>query len=1124
MASTPTDSKTTTGDSETVVAPSRPTPASFGVRHPVPANLLMWAIIVAGLIFGLSLRREMFPEIRADRALIVAPYPGASPKEIEESVVKKIEDRIADLDEVDEISATIVEGVGTVIVTFQRAVEDLDQAVDEVESAIEQIQDLPDDLERIRVSKFEPTLPVIALSLYGDADERDLKRAARRLEDDLESLPGMGEIILSGVRNDEIRVEVSPETLMRYGLSLPVISDQVTEEMRESPGGALRTGVETVRVRTMGAEERAEAIRDIVIKSDPSGAVVRLDEVADILDGFEDVVVRQRINNRPAVRLTITNENDGDAIKIANLVRSYVAGRTGQPFEPFWNDRWNAALNLFTPPGPSGEPTRVSPRLTAYNLGVARSGDPLPGELVLHNDLAQYIEGRLDLLTRNAKYGAVLVFATLLLFLNLQVAGWVMLGLVISLLGTLAFMAMLGITLNLLTMFGLIIVLGLLVDDAIVVAENIVARHERGEPALVAAVNGAGQIGWPVIATVTSTIAAFIPLGLVEGQIGDFLGALPIVVACALAVSVVEALIILPAHMGHSLAKAERGARTRIGAWFVRLEARRDALINDRIVPAFGRLLEIILHFRYIAAAVALATLIISFGLVGGGRVEFTFFSETDSEILIIDLRMPVGTPAERTNALIGRLEAIALEQPEVQTVEGLVGIRLDTDDFSASEPQSHIGQVYIELAPVEERERTSGEVKAAMRESIGELSGISALRIMEVQGGPGGELEIVITGPTEEKLVLASEMLKSKLASYEGVEDIRDDIESGQRELQITLLDGAKGLGFTTSSIARQIRAAVYGLEAHTFAGDEEDVDVRITLDESSRRQLSSIEKLYVFTPAGQWVPLSEVARIDEASGYATIHRFERQRAVTISADVNQKLNNPERIASELTPYFSEIERAAPGVRVEPRGRQMETAKSLSSLRVGFLLALGLIYVVLAWLFGHYFQPIVVMLSIPFATIGMIWGHYLLDYKIMILSLIGFVALTGIVVNDSLIYMEFYNQMREKGWAMRDALVEAGRRRLRPILLTTMTTVLGLLPLMLEQSFQARILIPMAISISCGLISATVLILVVLPCLTLIGNDLRAIALFLWNGRWPEIGIGGLLSADAPPREPDPS
>ncbi|MEM8835016.1 MAG: efflux RND transporter permease subunit [Planctomycetota bacterium] len=1070
--------------------------AAFGVRKPTVANLVMYAILAAGILFGLGLRREFFPEVRPTVVNVTAPYPGAAPDEVEESLATKIEDRVADLDDVKEVNTVVSEGLASISIEFEEGV-DITESLFEVKREMDALQDLPDESDRITVDTFEANLPVIVLSLAGDEDERSMKEAIRAIREDLRSLPGMGDVAISGVRTDELRVEVDPNALLQHGLSIPLISDKIRQEMVELPGGSVRTPTLNSAVRTLGAEERAEAVREIIVKASPGGQVLRVRDIADVRETFEDVDTRERINGKPAVSLTVYKKGDQDAVAMSEMVKAYVAGRNRASIEPTLMER---VLALVRKPD---DTSPVSPRLEAYELGLSRPSD-LSGELVLSTDLARFIVGRLDLLSRNAGMGLVLVLVTLVLLLNLRVAFWVALGLLIAIVGTLAVMRLTGITLNLLTMFGLIIVIGLLVDDAIVVAENISRRHEEGESASESAIEGTRQVNWPVVSTVLTTIAAFMPLGLLNGQIGDLLGVLPLVVMCALAVSLVECLFILPAHMAHSLkamdARASRppGWGSRLGA---RMERGRKWLFEDTIIPAYDRSLRWALGHRYLTLSIAISLVIASAGMVAGGRVPFLFIDSSDAETVNAELRMPIGTPASETDAIIRQIEAASQAQPEVSSVFSGVG-SISSLEGGSTTASSHIGQVILELVPVEERDRSSEEVIFSIREALGELPGVKSLAFAEIGGGPEGPaVSLGIVGESTERLAAAADLLKHELNTFDGVFNVTDDFESGRREVRFRLKPGADELGFTTENIARQVRGAVFGLEAHTFAGDREDIDVRVTYPESWRRSVAAIEGMHVFTPSGQPVPLGEVVFVEEADGYATIRRLDRERIITVSAEVDPAVNNPEDVANSLGPAIERVMRENPGVRIVSRGRQKDMAESFESLPLGMATAIGLIYVILAWLFASYTQPLAVLSAVPFATIGMIWGHYLLGFDMTFLSLIGFIALTGVVVNDSLILMEFYNERRREGDAVYDALVIAGRARVRAILLTTITTVFGLLPLMLEQSFQARFLIPMAITISCGLLSATLIILIVLPCILMIFEDARRAVRWVVSG-----------------------
>ena len=1092
--------------------------ASFGVRKPVVANLVMLAIIALGLIFGLSLRREFFPQIDPVLVNIVAPYPGAAPDEVERSLAVKIEDSIEDLDDVKEVTSVVREGLASITVEFREGV-DIDVKVAEVKREVDALQDLPDAADRIVVDKFEPNLPVIVLSIFGDGDERGMKDAIRSVRDDLRTLPGMGDVALSGVRVDEVRVEVRPEASLQHNLSLPRISQTVREHMVELPSGSVKGASQNVAVRTLAADERAETIREIVIKSDPSGQVLRLGDVADVRDGFADVEIRERLNGKPSVSLTVFKVGDEDAVSMAAMVKAYVAGLKRETIDLTLRER---IAGLVRPPN---DTSPVSDRVLAYELGLSRVA-PLPGEIALTTDLARFIVGRLELLSRNACWGLALVFLTLVVLLNWRVSFWVAAGLAVSLTGTLAAMALLGVTLNLLTMFGLIIVLGLLVDDAIVVAENIIARHEAGEPALQAAVSGTGQVNWPVVATVLTTIGAFMPLALVQGDLGNLLEVLPQVVAIALAVSLIEALFILPCHMGHSLLKVDRLREAGRQSRFERLESKfdgyRDALFRRILVPRYAWFLERALKHRYLTVVGAIALMVASFGLVAGEVVRFTFFDSSDAETVNGELIMPIGTPAAETDRILRRVEAAAINQPEVSAAFASVG-RLSALDGASSSEQSHLGQVILELKPVEERERRSKDVILAIQQELGEIPGVKSFRMEEVAGGPGGPaLSLTVIGDETGPMLRAVQNLENTLAEFESVYGIANDSDAGQRELQIELKPGAAELGFTVANLGQQVRASVFGLEAYTFAGDREDVDVRVTMPADVRTSLSRIEELYVFTPLGVAVPLREVAELTERDGYATVRRLDGQRAITVTAEVDDTINNAEQVARAIRPKLGDVVAGIPGVRIAERGRQQDMRESFSTLPLGMAVAFGAIYVVLVWLFSSYVQPLVVMSAIPFATIGMIWGHLLLGFDLTFLSIIGFIALAGVVVNDSLIFIEFYNERRREGANVHDSAMAAGRARLRAILLTTITTVLGLSPLMLEQSFQARFLIPMAITIACGLISATFIILIVLPCLLMIAADIGRVMRALWSGRWDpsDRKIGGVDLAMRSPRD----
>ncbi|HMN96938.1 MAG TPA: efflux RND transporter permease subunit [Phycisphaerales bacterium] len=1074
--------------------------ARFGVHRPVPVNLLMAALIVAGIYCGATMQREFFPQTDPDRARVVMPFPGATPQEIEESMVRKVEDALAELKEVKKLETTIGEGVGVTIVEFRSGVRVRD-GVDEVKDAIDALRDLPPDAEPIRVSKLEPNIPTIMLTLYGDAGEERLKEAIRRIADDLRTLPGMGTIVLSGTRDYEVRVDVSAPALLEHGISLPMIADAIGAWMRDIPGGTVRSQAGNIAIRTLGVPEDVESIRSIVVKASPDGQSLRVGDIASVREYFVDEQVERRFNTKPAVSITVFKTGDQDAIAIAEMVRGYAAGRLGEPPPDSLSDR--IALALGRPAGPEGgrEPAWRTPRRVGWDLG-RRSAEALPGNLALHSDLARLIEGRLALLSRNAAQGAALILLALLLMLNPRTAFWVMVGLFTALCGTLLAMTMLSVTLNLLTMFGLLITLGMLQDDAIVVSENIVARHDRGESPTVAAINGAEEVFWPVFCTVLTTIVAFLPLTFIRGPVGDLLKALPLVVLAALLVSFLETTTIMPAHLAHSLeSKARRGSRgveriaDRFCAW-------RDRAVIARAIDLYGRMVAILLRRRYITTAVALATLLASFGMIAGGRLPFTFLPRNDAETIVVDVRLPIGTPLERTQEVIRRVERAAMEQPELRSISAVVGERANIETALTDAPATHVGQLFIELKVVEERDRESSAVIAAIRQALGPLPEVEELRFKEITGGPAGtDITVEIRGEDRRRASEAAERVRALLASYEGVRDIADDDDDSQPEIHVALRPEAAAHGFTVAGVARQVRGVLFGLDAHVFSDRREDIDVRVRLDEPSRRRVATVEDFWTLSPRGEMIPLSEIAELRDGEGFATIRRIDRQRTISVFADCDHGVN-PEQVTAAVLPGLEALQREFPGLTIQTGGRAQDLRDAFASLPIAFAAAMLMIYAILAWLFASYTQPFAVMLAIPFGVIGVVWGHVFMGFQLDFLSLIGFVALAGVVVNNSLVLVQFVNGLVARGLPLHEALVAAGRARLRAIVLTSVTTFLGLVPLMFEQSFQARFLIPMAISIAFGLLSATVLTLIVLPCILVIIDDAKAAAHWCWHGR----------------------
>ena len=1062
---------------------------TFGVKRPVFGSLLMWFLVVAGVAALLLMRREFFPSVEPEAARIAIIYPGASPTEVEESMARKIEDAVIDIDGARKVTANLVEGGGGIVVEFEDGA-DIEQGLDDIRVAIDSLQDLPPEAERIRVTEMKPNFPVVIVTLFGETGEEALKRAARRVGDDLRSLSGMGAVVMTGARPYQIRVEVDRASLTRLGLRLPQVADAVQAWMTELPSGTMRTGGVNVGVRMLGAAERAETIRAIPLKATTRGHLVTVGDVAKVGEDFADDQVSRRYNGKPAVSLVIFKTPDEDAVRIAEMVRGYVAARQGKPLEP--GTAWNRLTGL----------AHGLDRGRGYELGEAANRTaPLSCDIAAHNDLARIIEGRLDLLTNDALQGSALVLIIMVLFMNVRAAWWVMSGIFVSIGCTALSMWLLGVTLNLVTMFGLLIVVGMLADDAIVVADIILQRSAHGEDPETAAIEGTKSVFWPIVANATTIILAFLPLAYIAGRMGDLLSALPIVAAVALASSVVETMVILPSHMGHAIHKMRAKRLGYLARKWGKFERWRDDHFVPMVQARYSDFAHYCVDHRYAATSLTLAVLIASLGMVAGGRLPFVFLPTEDSETVIIDIRLPIGSTQRATSAVVARVEAALREPREISGFSSILG---QSTNFETGQPDAaaaHIAQLFVELTPVETRTRDSGTVMNEVRTALGTVDEAESVTYTEISGGPAGkDITYQIRCADHELALEAAARLKTALARFEGVFSINDDDFSTQRELRVALRDGAAAMGLNAADVARQVRGILFGLDAHTFSADREDIDVRVRLDEASRGRIDSITDLWIATPSGGRVPLCEVADVTEDNAYAAVKRVDRERAITVTADCASG-TIPEEITRALEPELAAIRRDLAGVDVREAGRQKDLADAFSSLPYAFLAAMAMIYVVLAWLFGTYSQPLAVMIAIPFGLIGVVWGHLLMGYQLTFLSLIGTVALSGIVVNNSLILVEFANERMRRGEQLREALVNSGAMRLRPILLTTGTTIFGILPLLLERSFQARFLIPMGISIAAGLLSATILTLVILPANLLIIDDARRGLRALWSG-----------------------
>ena len=1104
-------------------------PARFSVENSVLVNMLMLVLLFAGTGYAFTLIREMFPESRPDAIIVTAVYPATQPEELEKAVTIKIEEACRDIEGIEKIDSTISEGMTTTTLTLYNEVEDVDAVLQEVDMEIKAIDNMPVDVERLTARKAEPTLPVISVALFGDATEKDLKQAARDLRDDLLLLPGISEIQLNGTREDEISVEIDPATLRKYNLTLSEVADAIRRTNLDVSSGNLKGNSANVSVRVLGEESRGVDLEDVEVYTTTSGQRILLGDIATIRDEFVDTDIDNYFNGKRSANLVIQKTKSQDAIQIATIIKAYIAGKKGETFDawgfqeaynapwywkPFalssvWTSRFISWLTGRPDPQAIYEPSLSSP--FPHKLNVA-----------LYSDLSRFVPGRLDLMIRNGQSGLILVIIVLNLFLNWRVAFWVAMGLLISFMGTFIVMDIFGVSINLLSMFGLIIVLGIIVDDAIVIGENIYRQIEEGKPPEQAAVDATNEVMWPVIVSVSTTIGAFLPLLFITGRIGTFFRELPLVVTAALTVSLIEALIILPSHLAHlpPVKKYDEahppkwvwGLFHRIGLW--------QTHFMERFLQApYEWFLRLALRWRYVSVSVAVGSLFLCLGLIFSGIVKFEFIQKMDSETVIMELEMPIGTVLDDTRQRLKALSDFVMTQPEVVSAQMQAGFQVNIGGAGAMgvDVQPHLGQIIIELKEADKRDqeglRSSEELLTEMRKFSATIPGVNSITWEAFSGGPAGkDIELRISGKNFSQVAEVATIIKKDLNSFEGVVDLEDDYDLGKQEARLQLLESARPTGITVQDLGTFVRNALYGAEARRITRNREDVKIMVRLPKEFRQDIFNLEALWVPRPSltqsddaisansemakirqqHRWIPISEVARIEETQGFTTIHRSAQERSITVRGDVDSSLGNLSEVMTRFRETtLKEIQQDYPNVRLEFLGTSEEQAKSFAGLQLAFPVAFMIIYMMIAGLFRSYFQPLVVMAAIPFGVEGAILGHWITGNPATILSLIGLVALSGIVVNDSLVLVEFINSLKRQGYNAYDACVLGARSRLRAILLTTMTTAAGLAPLMFETSFQAKFLIPMAVTLTFGLIFATLLTLILIPCLNLILDDI---------------------------------
>ena len=1015
-----------------------------------------------------NLRREIFPEFSSDMITITVPYRGAAPEEVEEGVCVRIEEAIEGLEGVKELVSYAREGSGTVRAEVMPGA-DSDKVLAELKNKVDAIDTFPEETDKPVIEEIIIRKQVINVAVAGNADERTLKRLGEQVRDELSALPGITQTALNNARPYEIALEISEDALRRYGLTFDEVANAVRRSSVDLPGGAIRASGGEILLRAKGQAYRQEEFERIVLRADPDGTRVELRDVANVNDGFAETDQFAKFNGKSSVLVQVFRTGDQSALAISRKVKKYVEGN--------------------------------------------RHRMPEGVELTTWMDDSSFLRDRLGTLTRNGRAGLVLVFFVLALFLRFRLAFWVTLGIPISFLGTFMLMPFLDVSVNLMSLFAFIVVLGIVVDDAIVVGENVHTHQHRGRPGLQGAISGAQEMMVPVFFAVMTSVAAFFSLANIEGNTGRVLAVIPLVVMPTLLFSLVESLLILPAHLSGLDPVEKEHPSGMAGLW-----ARFQGLFSGGLKWFIERVYHPVLHAglrqRYLTLATGIATLALTMGLVRGGWIKFHFLPDVEGDLVAAMLVMPLGTPAEDTEKAVRAIEAAAFrvrDRLDARGEEGEIYRQLQASIGSqpyrqeqSSTPGSvgtsysggHLGEVLIEVSPSDQRTIKSSEIADMWREETGALPGAEELVFSATIFSAGNSFNIQLAGRDMDQLSAASEALKEKLGSYPDVIDVADSFRAGKQEVKLNIKPGAEALGLTLGDLAKQVRQAFYGEEAQRIQRGRDDIRVMVRYPAASRKSLGDLEQMRIRTPDGREIAFSEVAEARYGRGFSTITRVNRQRTINVTADLKAgSEQEPDKILASLEKEFlNDLGKSFPGVSFTYAGEKKQQKETTAGIIRGFFVALVIIYALLAAPFKSYIQPMIVMTAIPFGFVGAIWGHVIMGADVTVLSMFGLVALTGVVVNDSLVMVDYVNRRRRDGMGLHEAVHTSGVNRFRAILLTSLTTFAGLTPLLLEKSVEAQFLIPMAISLGFGVLFATFITLLLVPATYLILEDVRHI------------------------------
>ncbi len=1007
-------------------------------NNSVAANLMMFSLLLAGAYTAFTLKKEIFPATATNMVSITMTYPGAAPDEVEKGICSKIEDAVTGLEGLDKTTCISNEGFARANLEINTDYE-VKNVMAEVKNRVDGINSFPDQAEKPVVSEVLIQQPVLFVSVFGNIPETALLEATRQVRDDIIDLPDVSMAQILGERNFEVAIEITETTLRQYNLTFDEIATALRASSIDLPGGSIKTDRGDVLLRSIGQAYVGDDFADLVVRTNPDGSRLYLGDIATIKDGFVEGSSPGTFDGRPGLSIQVQSVENESVLDISDQVNAYVKNKLNQL------------------------PANVS--------------------MAVWSDASHYVRGRLEMMQRNMWQGALLVLLTLSLFLRLRVAFWVMVGLPVAFLGAFMLLPVVGISVNMLSMFGFILVLGIVVDDAIVIGESAYYEIQHHGHSLKNVVIGAQKVATPATFGVLTTVAAFLPMLFVGTIFGSFFEAIAWVVILCLFFSLVESKFILPAHLSHM--KSEDIGTDQPGP-LLRLQRKvnyyLEHMVKTRYQPLIGRAIA----RPVLTLTIFGAIFFLSIGLIANNIVRFVMMPDFVADFVQADFAMAQGTPQSRTDEVLQHIEAALVKlDKDISQKQGKSSGSVYTHRLAFADSQVS-GRVIVELVKEEDSVIDGKEMLKRWTAYIGEVPGATHIGTMSLTGpGQGPDINLKLNGNDIEQLRLAVDEIAAVIKNYDGVSDIRNSIESGKDEIQLTLKPLGRNLGLSQADLGRQVRQAFYGEEVQRIQRDQDEVKVMLRYDRDSRESLKSLDELRIRTPLGQAVPLNTVAEVTLGKAPNTIERVNRKRAARLTAVVDKAIGDPQAIAAELQNlHLPNILKKYPGVQPELDGVTKEMGELLTNLGIGMLAACLLIYVLMAIPLKSYAQPLIIMSVIPFGITGAIVGHLIVGETFSMMSLFGVIALFGVVVNDSLVMVDYVNKERAQGVSLTEAIQHAGSKRFRAILLTSLTTFFGLLPIMFEPSLQAKVIVPMAISLAFGILFATVITLVLVPSL----------------------------------------